>query len=336
MKRIGLMGCGVVAEYGHLPVLRALPGVEVVLFDPNAGRVATMRAQFEIACGFTDEAAFFDAGLDAVSIASPAGCHPANIRAAVARGLPVLCEKPLALDGREAQAAVDAAAVAGVPLFTGFDYRFSPVAQTIHRLIREGAVGELAVMRLCYLWNCHGKYETLPDGRRVVQARREGRMLEGGPMIDCGVHQIDLARWWSGREVAACAGHGGWADDYDAPDHVFGHLQHAGGAHTLVEMSYSYGQAAKEPAPVFTYEIIGPRGVIRYDRGARLFELRGEHGTADLGFAPEKNFAGMYAAFVDFLKGGNDGGLPSGADGVAAIRIATAVTRDAMDKRRNA
>ncbi len=333
-KRIGLMGCGVVAAYGHLPVLRTMPDVEVVLFDPNPARVEEMRKQFNITRGFSDENAFFDSGLDAVSIASPAGFHLANIRAAAARKLPVLCEKPLALTEDDALAAVDVARRAGTPLYTGFDYRFSPVSQHIHRLIRDGAIGELAVMRLLYLWNCHGKYETLADGSRVIQARREGRMLEGGPMIDCGVHQIDLARWWSGQEVVRVTGRGAWADTYEAPDHVFAHLEHADGAHTLVEMSYSYGQVAKEPAPVFTYELIGTRGVIRYDREARRFELRNDRGTTAFDFAGEKNFAGMYAAFIHSLDGNADDTLPGGHDGVQAIRIANLATREAIAQRR--
>ena len=328
------MGCGVVAAYGHLPVLRATEGVEVVLFDPNPARVDEMKKEFGIARGFTDEAAFFDAGLDAVAIASPAPAHLANIRAAAARGLPILCEKPLALTVEEAREAVRVASAANVPLFTGFDYRFSPVSQKIRQLIREGAIGEPAVMRLLYLWNCHGKFQTLADGTRVVQARREGRMLEGGPMLDCGVHQIDLARWWTGQEVSRVSGHGAWADEYEAPDHVFAHLEHEGGCHTLVEMSYSYGQVAKEPSPVFTYEIIGARGVIKFDRGAKRFELRNDLGTTEFEFAGEKNFAGMYAAFIASLRGEGDGGLPSGRDGVEAIRIATEATRQAIQNRK--
>jgi len=53
-----------------------------------------------------------------------------------------------------------------------------------------------------------------PDAEgRVLNLRRDRFMREGGPMIDCGVHQIDLARWWTGSEVTRFSGHGTCIDD---------------------------------------------------------------------------------------------------------------------------
>src|SRR5690606_29064819 len=125
-------------------------------------------------------------------------------------------------------------------------------------------IGELRSLRLIYIWHCHGKYQIQADGSRVIQARREGRMLEGGPMVDCGVHQIDLARWWTQRPVTRWTAAGAWVDTYEAPDHVYLHLDHEGGIHTLVEISYSYGHTCAEPISQFTYELIGTGGLIRY------------------------------------------------------------------------
>lgn len=85
---------------------------------------------------------------------------------------------------------------ANLPLYVGFCYRFSPSALEIKRLIAEGGIGEPRSLRLIYNWDCHGKYyrpepETRPD-HWVVDPRRLGRMIEGGSMVDCGTHQIDL------------------------------------------------------------------------------------------------------------------------------------------------
>ena len=119
---------------------------------------------------------------------------------------------------------------AGVMLFTAFDYRFSPAAQTIRRLVAERAIGEVRSLRLIYIWNLHGKYTTHAEGRRFLNDRREERMREGGPMVDRGVHQIDLARWWLQQEVVRWSGHGVWVEDYEAPDHLYLHMDHAGRA----------------------------------------------------------------------------------------------------------
>jgi predicted dehydrogenase len=171
------------------------------------------------------------------------------------------------------------------------------------------------------------------DGTVQENQRRQGRMLEGGPMVDCGVHQIDLARFWLGSEVIRFAGHGAWVDEYEAPDHMYLHLDHANGAHTLVEISYSYCHTAAEPINTFLYELIGTDGVIRYDRNAKLFELRSRNGTRALPFAPEKNFAGMYDAFRDALETGHSTVLPSGEDGLIAARVSRLATEQVIRDR---
>jgi predicted dehydrogenase len=147
------------------------------------------------------------------------------------------------------------------------------------------------------------------------------------------VHQIDLARWWLGAEVRRHRGVGAWVDTYEAPDHLWLHLDHEGGAHTLVEISYSYGHTAKEPRPHFVYELIGDRGMIRYDREAARFELLQPSGTTSLPWDHEKNFGGMYAAFANALATGEAGDLPTAEDGILATRIAREATEQAIRER---
>ena len=334
MKRIGLMGCGTVADYGHLPAIVQAPGLCLAaLFDPDEGRLRRAQAKFGAPAAFTDQEEFLHSGIDAVAITSPAPCHRENVLAAIRQGLPVLCEKPLAMDEAECEEMIAAAATAGVMLFTGFDYRFSPAARRIRELVRAGAVGQVRSLRLIYIWHCHGKYQRAADGRLLENERRRGRMLEGGPLVDCGVHQIDLARFWLGSEVTRFQAHGAWVDEYEAPDHAYLHLDHACGAHTLVEISYSYCHTAAEPINTFLYELIGTDGIIRYDRHAKSFELRHRTGTTTLPFAPEKNFAGMYEAFREALETGHSEVLPTGTDGLLAARISRLATEQMIRDR---
>jgi len=334
MKRIGLLGCGTVADYGHLPAIVATPRLRLAaLFDPDEKRLRDACRKFGAEAGFTDPEAFFRSGLDGVSVTSPAPCHRGNVLAAVRHGKPVLCEKPLAMDEAECREMIDAATAAGVMLFTGFDYRFSPVSLKIRELVTGGAIGQTRSLRLIYIWHCHGKFSRTPAGALVRNERRHGRMIEGGPLVDCGVHQIDLARFWLGSEVVRFGAHGAWVDEYEAPDHVYLHMDHACGAHTLVEMSFSYCHTAAEPINTFLYELIGTDGVIRYDRNAKVFEVRGRDGTIPLPFAPEKNFAGMYTAFRDALDTGASALLPTGEDGLIAARISRQATDQAIRDR---
>jgi len=152
-------------------------------------------------------------------------------------------------------------------------------------------------------------------------------------MVDCGVHQIDLARWWLGSEVVRQSAFGAWVDEYEAPDHVHLHMDHACGAHTHVEMSFSFGHTVAEPAPQFEYDIIGAEGFIRYHAEQRVFELRTVGGTTRLEWSEQKNFAGMYAAFAQALQTGHAGDLATGRDGLIAMRIARSATNQAIRRR---
>jgi predicted dehydrogenase len=334
MINLGLMGCGVVAGYGHLPAIASVSDLNLVaVFDPDPKRAEAAAREFGAGAWFTDCEAFFQSGVDAVTITSPAPFHRENVLSAAQYGKHVLCEKPLALGDDDAAEMIRVMRDAGLMLFTGFCYRFSPSALKVKELIESGAVGMPCSLRLIYNWNLHGKFESGADGEPRLNERRIGRMHEGGPMIDCGTHQIDLARWWLGSDVTQITGVGAWVDTYDVPDHIYLHLDHACGAHTMVEISYSYGFTSKQPRSEFVYEIIGDDGVIRYDREAQSFELRNSRGTEVFDWHPEKNFAQMYRAFAHALATGDPGHLPSGEDGLMATTIARRGTDDAVERR---
>jgi predicted dehydrogenase len=332
--RIGLMGCGTVANYGHLPALASQSQLQLhSLFDPDPARLRATQQRFGVPHATSDLDAFFGSGIDAVSITSPAPCHLANLRDAARHGKHVLCEKPLASTETEGQEMIDTAQRAGILLFTGFTARFNPVSGQIRKLLAEKVVGRVRALRLVYIWGCHGKYETGADGQRREQGRRAGRMAEGGPLVDCGVHDIDLARWWLDSEVVRFRGAGAWVDDYDAPDHVWLHMDHACGAHTMVEISYSYCHTALEPEYHLSYELIGSEGVISYAMETGQLQVRSTTGTQVMEFGEGKNFDGMYSAFADALAGESAVDLATGVDGLAATRIARAATDQVMAER---
>ena len=332
--KIGVMGCGVVSEYGHLPPLRDNPRYDVhALMDPDEARLRDYQNRFGVPYGYTDSESFFASGLDAVAICSPAPVHLANIKGCAKHKLPALCEKPLAMDADEARQIVDLMNDADLPLYVGFCYRFSGCAQTIRDLVRNNAIGQVRTLRLIYNWDCHGKYEQDATGKWVKYQRRIDRMLEGGPMVDCGVHQIDLAQWWLDSPVTRYQGHGSWADEYEAPDHVFLHMDHDCGAHTMVEMSYSYGHTTKNKYNALIYELIGTDGIIRYERNTNLFELRNHQYTEKLKHTGEKNFAVMYEHFADALQNGDPGDLCTGEEAIVATDIARHATDDIIANR---
>lgn len=332
------MGCGVVASYGHGPAIRETPGLVLAsAYDPNPEQLARFCQNYPGVQGFTDPDAFFSSDIDAVAITSPAPRHRDNISQAAHYGKPVLCEKPLGMNELEIEEMIATMQDANLLFATALCYRFSPVAMKIKELVRSGAIGTVNALRLVYIWNLHGRYEWDSNGNRIVAPRRVGRMVEGGPMVDCGVHQIDLALWWLNSPVAHQVGIGAWVDnDFEAPEHVWLHLDHENGAHTTVEVSFSYAHTVKEPVDRFTYELMGTEGLIRYDRDGWKFEVRTSEATHWLPGGSEKNFQGMYAAFRDTLETGIIGDLPTAEDGLRVTRIARAATDEAIARRARA
>lgn len=333
MIRLGLMGCGVVATYGHIPAIQRTKGLELKsIFEPDSARLIETRSHFGIPNGFTDADLFFQSGIDAVIVTSPAPAHLDNVLMAARYRKPVLCEKPLATSEAESQRMIDVMREASLPLYVGFTYRFGQPAARIKQLIAENAIGQVRSLRLIYVWDCHGKFS--PRDSDMLNPYRTGRMREGGPMVDCGVHQIDLARWWLGSDIVNAHGVGAWVDrEFESPDHMYLHLDHASGAHTMVEMSYSYAHTSSEQRSHFFYELIGADGLIKYDRQARLFELVNKQGARDLGWHYEKNFEGMYQCFEQALRTGDAGDMPTAHDGLAVTRLATRATEQAIRNR---
>ena len=334
MKRIGLMGCGVVADYGHSYAIAQTDGLSLAaLYDPNPDALARLAARYPDAHACTELEQLWRCGLDAVSITSPAPAHLENLRGAAHHGLHVLCEKPLGMNEEEIDEMIALADSAGILFATALCYRFSTVAQKIKQMVDEGWIGELRAMRLIYLWNLHGKWEHDEHGNRFESSRRIGRFEEGGPLVDCGVHQIDLALWWSGSEVVRQHAAAAWVEEHDAPGHVWLHMDHASTCHTCVEISFSYTHTALEPHDLFTYELIGTEGLIRYVRDGWFFEVRNSHGTQQLHGGSEKDFHGMYAAWRDALHSGELGALPSARDGLRVTQLARRATEAAMATR---
>ncbi|MFW6280043.1 MAG: Gfo/Idh/MocA family protein [Planctomycetota bacterium] len=128
--------------------------------------------------------------LDVVSVATPNKFHrPLTIRALDA-GAHVLCEKPMAMNAEEAREMIQAAERAGRRLMINFSFRFNEVAHALKSQVDQGRMGDIYFGRTVWL-----RRQGLPGfGGWFGQKELSG----GGPLIDLGVHRIDLALWLMG------------------------------------------------------------------------------------------------------------------------------------------
>lgn len=184
--RIGIAGTGRIGAK-HARELATHPEVtEMVLtddFEDRAHQVATEVAG-KVAASVED---LFASGLDAVVIATATSAHADLIELASDHGVPVFCEKPVALDSRRTIEVLRHVTASGTPVHVGFQRRFDPGYVEARRRLHDGELGELHRAHLITADPAPPPAEFIPTS--------------GGIYRDCHIHDIDILRWVTGREV---------------------------------------------------------------------------------------------------------------------------------------
>ena len=148
--RVGIVGAGNWAEYGHLPVLKLLPDYEVTaVFSRDAGKAHAVAARHGIKYALDSlEALVRHPEVDLVLVLNPAPSHEAAIRAAIAAGKDVYSEWPLTPTTTASRAMLALATQAGVRHIVGLQRRLGPDYRYVRDLLRDGYIGELRSVRL--------------------------------------------------------------------------------------------------------------------------------------------------------------------------------------------
>ncbi|MFB7436714.1 Gfo/Idh/MocA family oxidoreductase [Streptomyces microflavus] len=188
--RIGLIGTGRIGTF-HAEVLSRHPAVDSLLVadaDPERAAVAATRNG---ASAVPVDAMFTGGGRDlpdALVICSATAAHASLIARAARAGLPVFCEKPIALDLPGTLGALAEVEAAGSVLQLGFMRRFDTGYGEARAAVREGRLGRLHTVRAVTSDPAPPPADYLP--------------LSGGLYRDCLVHDFDILRWVTGREVS--------------------------------------------------------------------------------------------------------------------------------------
>lgn len=164
--RVALVGAGMISEY-HLRAWSHLEHAAVVaVVDPDPSRRERRAQQFGIANHYPDlDALFVSEAVDALDIASPRETHAALVRQAADRGLPVLCQKPLAPAHAEAEALVRDVGDR-IRLMLHENWRFRPYYRRMGAWIGSGAFGtftsgSIAMTTSGLIPNATGRYPAL-------------------------------------------------------------------------------------------------------------------------------------------------------------------------------
>jgi len=209
--RIGVIGTSVFADCLHMEGLATHPRAELVaVCGRNRGRAEALAAKYSVDAVFTDYGEMIaNGGLDAVVIVTPEDTHFPMAMAAIEAGLHVSCEKPLALNAREARIMLQAAEAAGIVHMVGYLHRWRPSARYMRALIDDGYLGPV--------FDCHALLQAGIASDGTYGWRFDSRHANGA-LSDVGSHMIDLLRWLVGDIARVSASVQTFVAHESAPD----------------------------------------------------------------------------------------------------------------------
>ena len=245
MIKVGVIGTGGISGV-HLGGYSRNPNVEIyALCDINEKNLAKRAEEYKVSRTFTDYREMLALKeLDAVSVCTWNSAHAECAIAALRAGKHVLCEKPMALNTAQAQEMEKAAKESGKLLMIGFVRRFGNDCAVLKDFIDSGSFGEIYYAKAQYL-----RRKGCPGGWFGDKSRSGG-----GPLIDLGVHVIDLCRYLMGGPQPVSV--------YGATFNKLGDRRH-------IKDARGYSSTVVSKDDIFDVEDMAT-ALIRFDNGAVL------------------------------------------------------------------
>lgn len=336
--KVGIIGTGSLANF-HIEAYRSIPGVEITaLCDNNILRARQSAEVFGIEETYDDyKKMLASSNIDAVSVITWNNTHAPITIAALEAGKHVLCEKPPALNCDEAKKVEEAARKSGKLVMFGFVRRFAQNTILLKEFIEKGDLGELYYIKTGFLRRCGN-----PGGWFAVKD-----ISGGGPLIDLGVHVIDLAIYLMGRPKPVSVFGSTYnrignrsnirgiscyrAADFGSTENEVEDLAHAvvkfdNGASLFVETSW----ALNTKSDTFYMDIFGDKGGAQLEPNLEIFSERNNY-LLDIkpllnnySFDFKEAFGNEIRHFVDCLLNNTQCICPA-ADGVTVMKIIDAI-----------
>jgi predicted dehydrogenase len=321
----GVLGNATIARMCVIPAIqKSRNGIVRVLGSRSPQKAAETAEKHHIRQVYNDYASVIeDPEVEAVYIPLPNHLHCEWTLKALEAGKHVLCEKPLACNAQEAQTMADAAQSAGRFLMEGFMYRFHPRSRQIRRLVTQGRIGTVRLVRTAFCFRMGHK-----DCQNPHNARLDPNM-GGGALLDVGCYGVSVARWFYDDEPLQVQCQASYHPN-GVDVHITGILKFSDGRLATVEASFLVGLQQ-------TFTVVGERGVIELPHDAfipwekeaiyTLHENGEETGTRTI--LPGANeYQLMVEHFVDAVRG-DSAPACSPSDSIGNMRVLDALARAA-------
>lgn len=324
---IGLIGAGRIGRIHAATIAAAVPAARLVaIADLVEASAVSLARQYDVHTVYAAVEPLLDnPTVDAIVIASATNTHSAIIQAAAAAGKHIFCEKPLALDLDDIDAAIEAADRAGVKLQVGFNRRFDANFSRVRDAVISGEIGEPHLLHVI-------SRDPAPPPLEYVR-------VSGGLFRDMMIHDFDMARFLMGCEVTEVYAQGavlvdpriGEAGDIDT---ALVSLSFANGALGVIDNSrqavYGYDQRI---------DLLGSKGGIRvensYPNNVTVSTAESVRRDLPLHFFLERyaeSYAVELAAFVEAVL--SDSEVPvTGHDGKMPVVMALAAAKSLSEHR---
>ncbi len=249
--KVGIIGCGGIANGKHMPNLKKIKEVEMVAFcDIIKERAETAAKEYGVEGSkvYTDYKELLkDKTIEVVHVCTPNRSHSFITVDALESGKHVMCEKPMAINSEEAQKMLDAAKRTGKKLTIGYQNRYRPDSLYLKSECDKGTLGEI------YYAKAHAlRRRAVPTWGVFLNEYEQG----GGPLIDIGTHALDLTLWMMnnyqpkmvmgsvfkklGQQRNTANAWGDWdLNEYTVEDSAFGYIVMKNGATIVLESSWA-------------------------------------------------------------------------------------------------
>lgn len=323
----GVIGAGRIGRIHAENLATRVPGATVLtIADPNVEAARELATRLHVPSAVAEARAILEnPAIEAVAICSSTDTHARFIVEAAQAGKHIFCEKPIAYDLAQIDAALAAVAKAGTTLQIGFNRRFDPNFRALRQAVASGQIGKPHLLRIT-------SRDPAPPPIEYVR-------VSGGIFFDMTIHDFDMARYLLGSEVKEVHAMGavlidpaiGEAGDVDTAVIM---LRFANGALGVIDNSrraaYGYDQRA---------EVFGSEGMVASMNNtpfnACLSNAEGVHAPKPLFFFLERYAESFVAEMRDFVTCLVDNTPPpvSGLDGRAPVLMAMAATRSLHEGR---
>ncbi len=184
MLRWGILGTASIART-VVPAISRSDSSEVhAVASRDLSKAQSFAGEMDIPAAYGSYEEMLDrADIDIVYVPLPNSLHAAWTVRALEAGYPVLCEKPFALNAKEANEVVEVAKRTGLPVAEAFMYRFHPMYEKVLELLDGGAIGSLVSISSCFSF--------FEDDRSGIVASAE---LGGGALMDVGCYCVNFSR----------------------------------------------------------------------------------------------------------------------------------------------